>query len=188
MALDRSYFNNIRLGIVRGKFYKKEDVEALLDDIAAQAEAQTKELEELRAQLDAAEKGIAYGRKDIDHTIGLAQVIISEANDEAKQIIDTSSEAAETILSKAVEARTAILNDAEDKKTKRVEMMKKLQSDTLSKLEESFEDINSIWRDFLDAFDDNLVAPEQTGEAPEDLGAKVEALARELEAITIEDQ
>ena len=97
MELDRTFFQNIHLEDVRGKFYRKAEVDALLREIETKSELLCKDNELLAMKLESVRKNIS----DIDDASGKANGILQAANDEAEKIISTSTAAAEEIMANA---------------------------------------------------------------------------------------
>ena len=79
MALDKEYFDAISIDLVKKKYYNANKVNAVLDDIRAQALAMTEELNTARVQLDA----LNSQKAEIGEAVMSAQQIYREIVEKA---------------------------------------------------------------------------------------------------------
>lgn len=144
MALDREYFDSIHIDIAKQKYYNANKVNAVLEDIRAQAEALNAENESLRIQCAELEGK----RREISDALfsaqAMAQEIISSAKAEAEEILRS---AREQRVSVSVPVSIPMSDDAaQEYAVSCVEScMEKLRQQQL----DSIEIINNSWREFL---------------------------------------
>lgn len=173
MALDREYFDAINIELVKKKYYNANKVNAVLEDIRAQATALEEENERLRAQLC-----ILNGQKEeIGEAVLSAQQIyrdiVSRANDRADEIIADA------------ERRRGELERANDSvqeyAVRRVEScFSMLREQQLAAIEA----INAEWQDFLCGLYSHEDAIEAEAEAlPADIEEKLAAIAGGLKGL-----
>lgn len=173
MALDREYFDAINIELVKKKYYNANKVNAVLEDIRAQATALEEENERLRAQLR-----ILNGQKEeIGEAVLSAQQIyrdiVSRANDRADEIIADA------------ERRRGELERANDSvqeyAVRRVEScFSMLREQQLAAIEA----INAEWQDFLCGLYSHEDAIEAEAEAlPADIEEKLAAIAGGLKGL-----
>ena len=200
MALDKSYFDEISIEIVKKKYYNANKVDRLLADIRRQALALTEENRQLRQRLDA-----LSGQKDeIGETLLSAKTIArqmvedasrkareteAEAEREAAQRLSEASAQAQQTLSDAESRRGALEESAQRERQRAVQSMERLCGAMKELLLGGASRIDSQWQDFLDGLDadaaDGLCA--EPDEVPADLGEKVSAIAQLLDLDTDED-
>ena len=200
MALDKSYFDEISIEIVKKKYYNANKVDRLLADIRRQALALTEENRQLRQRLDA-----LSGQKDeIGETLLSAKTIArqmvedasrkareteAEAEREAAQRLSEASAQAQQTLSDAESRRGALEESAQRERQRAVQSMERLCGAMKELLLGGASQIDSQWQDFLDGLDadaaDGLCA--EPDEVPADLGEKVSAIAQLLDLDTDED-
>ena len=97
MPLDQTYFDTIRIDVVKKKYYNASAVDALLSDIRRQALALAEENEQLKSQLSA----VGKQKEEIGEALLSAKTI-------ARQIIHDAQCEADQILAEAGERRRAI--------------------------------------------------------------------------------
>lgn len=186
MNLDRSFFENIKMESVRGKFYKKQDVDTLLKEIESKAEITLKDNEILNLKLENIERKIQQLGDVNDAARGLAQDIVAEANTEAENILSSTGNAADAILEKAKSDAAKIIAEAEAHRDAIINRANKKREEYLAKLDEAWksylEGAESIEED--EPVEDDPVRSEAT---PEDLGEKLEQIARTLTEIDVEE-
>lgn len=184
MPLDREYFAGIKPETVRGKFYRKSEIDAILKAIAARVEAQTTENELLSMKLRTAENAV------MDHAEGMSQVantIVSDAKEEAERILADARKAAEAEAGE-------ILAEAREKSRSIVEATMRQQELAAAKIEESYsamkeqheeciDSIRSAWQEFLIGLDSEEDAEPSGEKGPADLSEKVCAIADVLSEI-----
>ena len=103
MALDKDYFDAIHIDVVKKKYYNANKVNAVLEDIAAQAQALEAENQALRAQLSE----LSQCKNEIGDTLLTAQAA-------ARDIIGKAKVQAGRILADAQRQREEILSGAAD--------------------------------------------------------------------------
>ena len=184
MPLDREYFAGISPETVRGKFYRKTEIDAILKAIAARVEAQTTENELLSMKLRTAENAV------MDQAEGMSQVastIVSDAKEEAERILADARKEAEAEAGE-------ILAEAREKSRSIVEATMRQQELAAAKIEESYsamktqheaciDSLRSAWQEFLIGLDSEADAESSEDEVPSDLSEKVSALADALNEI-----
>ena len=103
MALDKDYFDAIHIDVVKKKYYNANKVNAVLEDIAAQAQALAAENQALRAQLSE----LSQCKNEIGETLLTAQAaardIIGKAQAQAGRIVADAQRQREEILSGAAD-------------------------------------------------------------------------------------
>ena len=172
MALDKEYFDNIKIEVVKKKYYNAKKVEAVFDDIRRQAKELNAENERMRQALSAlADRRVELGDAVLSAQ-GVYRGLVEKANERAEEIVAEARRRAEEI--------TAETQRQQDEAVQRVE---KLFSTMKAQHEEAIETINAEWQDYLCGLyaerggEPSAEAPE---EAPGDLQAKVGAIAQEL--------
>ena len=172
MALDKEYFDNIKIEVVKKKYYNAKKVEAVFDDIRRQARELNAENERMRQALSAlADRRVELGDAVLSAQ-GVYRGLVEKANERAEEIVAEARRRAEEI--------TAETQRQQDEAVQRVE---KLFSTMKAQHEEAIETINAEWQDYLCGLyaerggEPSAEVPE---EAPGDLQAKVGAIAQEL--------
>lgn len=168
MTLDREYFNKIGLEAVRKKYYGISEVDSLLVDIRARAEA-------LIARNEALEKENAALRSCNEDLRMKGQVLSQEIlslrsrlqEDEARA--ETPASAAPVTAAVQQDPSPALAARQQEYIIRRAEAMYSGMKDMHEK---AIEDLNRQWQEFLCDFSDT--------EAPEDLGHKIGLIAREI--------
>ena len=172
MALDKEYFDNIKIEVVKKKYYNAKKVEAVFDDIRRQARELNAENERMRQALSAlADRRVELGDAVLSAQ-GVYRGLVEKANERAEEIVAEARRRAEEI--------TAETQRQQDEAVQRVE---KLFSTMKAQHEEAIETINAEWQDYLCglyAERGGEPSAEEPEEAPGDLQAKVGAIAQEL--------
>ncbi len=172
MALDKEYFDNIKIEVVKKKYYNAKKVEAVFDDIRRQARELNAENERMRQALSAlADRRVELGDAVLSAQ-GVYRGLVEKANERAEEIVAEARRRAEEI--------TAETQRQQDEAVQRVE---KLFSTMKAQHEEAIETINAEWQDYLCglyAERGGEPSAEAPAEAPGDLQAKVGAIAQEL--------
>ena len=191
MAFDKAYFDTIRLDAVRGKFYRKSDVDALLKEISARAELQAAENEISRLKADKLEARLKELEAETDGAKDIARTIVSEAREEAERVLAEAREQADAVLADADEEAEVILGKAEEKREAFVLETMRQQEQAVSRIEEVYssmkeqhaeciESINRIWQEFLSGLTLEEGEDLQPQTVPDDLEEKVGAIAEVL--------
>ena len=136
--LNKNYFNSIELTSVRGKFYRADEVDSLLADIRSQALAMNKELEDARLALAEYEKKKGELGEALISTRSLCKEIVDGANREADRIIKEANAEKEQLLSSAGRREDEL-----------VEQMGAAYAQIKKHHEDSIEEINRQWQNFL---------------------------------------
>ena len=183
MALDKAYFDGLKPESIRGKFYRKTEIDALLKEIAARAELQNSENELLSMKLARAQAAL---QEQTDGMNGVAQGIISDANEEAGRILADARAAAEAeareILAEAREKSRGIIEATMRQQEYAAEKIEQSYSAMREQHEECISSIKAAWQEFLCGLDmEEEEAPHD--EAPPDLSEKVATLAQALNDI-----
>ena len=179
MALDKEFFDSINIELVKKKYYNANKVNAVLEDIRAQAVALSEENQTLRKQLE------AYNGQKAE----LGDAVMS-ARTVYKEIVDMANSCAATIIKDAQHKHDEMCEEnvrMQDYAVKRVgDCMEKLRVQT----QQTLELINSEWQSFLCDLEGKgeEAAPEKVTEKTAektypDIGAKLEAIEKELHSI-----
>ena len=170
MALDKEYFDAISIDLVKKKYYNANKVNAVLDDIRAQALAMTEELNTARVQLDA----LNSQKAEIGEAVMSAQQIYRE-------IVEKANTRAADIVAEAERKRAALEKDnarLEEYAVKRVESCFAMAREQHLA---AIEAINSEWQEFLcglDSADADENGDETNAAAlPRDIGDRLAAIA-----------
>jgi len=108
MALDQNYFDSIHIDVVKKKYYNANKVNAVFNDIKAQAVSMAADNEAMRAEL-AAKNGKAYEVGDAIISAGtLARKLTEDAKAEAAAIVEAAEKRCTALEAEAAE-RCAIL-------------------------------------------------------------------------------
>lgn len=138
MALDQEYFDSIQIDVVKKKYYNANKVNAVLEDIRAQAQALEAENQALRAQLGE----FSQRRDEIGDTLLTAQAA-------ARDIVGKAKVQAGRILADAQRQREEILSGATDQQEYAVACVER----TFDKLKRqqlaNIETLNGLWQEFL---------------------------------------
>ena len=181
MALDQEYFDSIQIDVVKKKYYNANKVNALLEDVRAQAEALEAENQALKAQL-----GEFSQRKDeIGDTLLTAQAT-------ARDIVAKAKAQAGRILADAQRQREEILSGAADQQEYAVACVERAFDKLKRQQQENIDTLNGLWQEFLCGLAADAPAP-APAEAPEtqpddtprinELETMVNNIARELSEI-----
>ena len=168
MALDKKYFDSIRLDLVKKKFYYANTVDAVLVGIRAQAEALEAENAALRRKLS---------ETDAES--------FSSAEKLYRGIVEKATARAEEILAEAEERRMAIEAEANRQLERSVRLVDACLSQVRLQQQESLNAVNSAWQSFLAGIGTGAdgAEPSAPEAPPADLGEKVAAIAREMREI-----
>lgn len=166
MALDKEYFDSINIELVKKKYFNANKVNAVFEDIRAQAEALYEENQALKKQLE-----ILNGQKaEIGDAVMSAQTIY-------KDIVDKANACAASILSDAQRKHDEMAEEnakMQDYAVKRVgACMEKLKVQQ----QKTVELINAEWQSFLCDLDGK---PSEAVTTFPDIGERLEALEKEL--------
>lgn len=169
MALDKEYFDAISIELVKKKYYNANKVNAVLDDIRAQALAMTEELNTARVQLDA----LNSQKAEIGDAFVSAQQIYRE-------IIEKANARAADIVAEAERKRASL-----EKNNARLEeyAVKRVESCFAMAREQhlaAVEALNSEWQEFLCGLDSaGADESEETDSSalPRDISERLAAIA-----------
>ena len=173
MAFDKAFFEGIKPAAVRGKFYRKTEIDSLLSEIAARAELQNSENELLRLKLSQAEAALT------EHTEGMNEVakgIVSEARGEAERIIAEAKTEAGSILEEARGKSRGIIEATMRQQEFAAQKIEESYSAMKEQHEECIDSIRAAWQEFLCGLDTEEEAPARD-DVPSDLSEKVSAIA-----------
>ena len=176
MALDKAYFDAIHIDVVKKKYYNANKVNALLEDVRAQAEALEAENQALKAQL-----GEFSQRKDeIGDTLLTAQAT-------ARDIVAKAKAQAGRILADAQRQREEILSGAADQQEYAVACVERAFDKLKRQQQENIDALNGLWQEFLCGLGTESPAPAPApvqAEAPEKQpGDEVKPRISELETM-----
>lgn len=176
MSLDKAYFAGISPETVRGRFYRKSEIDAVLKEIAARVEQQSTENELLSMKLAMAQNALR------DQTEGLnevAQAIITDAKAESERIIAGAKSEAEEIIEEAREKSRGIIEATMRQQELAAAKIEESYSAMKAQHEECIGSIRAAWQEFLCGLDteENEF---QNEEVPSDLSERVSAIADAL--------
>lgn len=168
MALDKEYFDSISIELVKKKYYNANKVNAVLDDIRAQALAMTEEMNTAQVQLDA----LNSQKAEIGDAVVSAQQIYRE-------IIEKANARAADIVAEAERRRATLEKDnarLEEYAVKRVESCFAMAREQHLAAVEA---INSEWQEFLCGLDCADAGEDETNSSalPRDIGERLAAIA-----------
>ena len=179
MPLDKAYFAGISPETVRGRFYRKTEIDAILKEIAARVELQSSENELLSMKLARAQSSLSELNEGVND---VAQTIISDAKAEAESIIAGAKSEAEELVEEAREKSRAIIDATMRQQELAAAKIEESYSAMKAQHEECIGSIRAAWQEFLiglDTEEDEL--PDE--EVPGDLSEKVGAIADVLKDI-----
>ena len=178
MSLNREYFDAIHMDMLRKKYYDADKVDALLDDIRAQALAMHEENRKMKEQLST----------------------INESKHEIVDAVLSAKAVCREMLEKAKADAAQIIAEAEKKKESIIEESIRLQEYSITKVHDcyarikeqhmaSIDALNAEWQSFLCGLYPQEDVAEKTVDdgVPADLSDKVSAIAKELFAIGNDD-
>ncbi|MGN0982582.1 MAG: DivIVA domain-containing protein [Candidatus Limivicinus sp.] len=149
--MDQEFFDSIQIDVVKKKYYNANKVNALLEDIRAQAQALEAENQALRARMEE----FSQRRDEIGETLLTAQAA-------ARDIVAKAKVQAGRILADAQRQREEILSGATDQQ----EYAAACVGRTFDKLKRqqlaNIETLNGLWQEFLCG-----LVPEPPKPAPE---------------------
>ena len=205
MALDKEYFDDISIEIVKKKYYNANKVDRLLADIRRQALALTEDNRQLRQRLDTlsgqkdeigdtllsaktiarqmVEDASRKARETETEAEARAETRLREAETQAEQCLSEAREKAQQLLAEA-EARRSVLEESARRDRQRAQQAVERLCDSMKALLlGGAEQVDSEWQDFLGNWEDEAAhkLPAEPDEPPADLGEKVGAIARLLE-------
>ena len=178
MALNREYFDEIHIDVVKKKYYNANKVEAIFNDIREQAIAMYEENLAMKAQLEA----FKNCEVEITEAVLSAQAL-------HKDIVDRANIRAAEILEEAEAKKSAILEDS----LRLQEYAVSRVHDCYARIKEQhmagIEALNAEWQNFLCGLYPQEEVAEKTVDdgVPADLSEKVSAIAKELFAIGCDD-
>ena len=178
MALDKKYFEDIKIDVVKKKYYNAKKVEAVFDDIRRQAKELNAENDRMRQALSAL----------ADRRVELGDAVLS-AQGVYRGLVEKARERAEEIVAEARQHAEEIRAEAQRQQDEAVQRVEKLFSTMKAQHEAAIETINAEWQDYLCglyAERGGEPAAEKPEEAPADLQEKVGAIAQELFEINAE--
>jgi len=205
MALDKEYFDDISIEIVKKKYYNANKVDRLLADIRRQALALTEDNRQLRQRLDAlsgqkdeigdtllsaktiarqmVEDASRKARETETEAEARAETRLREAEAQAEQCLREANDRAQQLLADAEARRSALEESARRDRQQAQQAVERLCGAMKTLLLGGAEQVDSEWQDFLGTWEDEaaLSLPTEPDEAPADLGEKVGAIARLLE-------
>ncbi len=168
MALDKEYFDSISIELVKKKYYNANKVNAVLDDIRAQALTMTEEMNAAQVQLDA----LNSQKAEIGDAVVSAQQIYRE-------IIEKANARAADIVAEAERRRATLEKDnarLEEYAVKRVESCFAMAREQHLAAVEA---INSEWQEFLCGLDCADAGEDETDSSalPRDISERLAAIA-----------
>ena len=167
MALDQEYFDSIHIDLVKKKYYNANKVDAVLNDIRAQALAMASDNASMRSELNAKN----------NRTYEVGDAIIS-ANALARRLVDEAGQKAAAIIEEAEKRAAALEKETAERCGRMTAASEKSRELALSRMEASFsrlreqyrasiETVNEEWRLLLcELYDDQLLSPEEDAAEP----------------------
>lgn len=211
-ALDRDYFNSIRLEPYKNRFYDVSSVDNILIDIRRKAAEMQRELEQakadaetfkassaeyrmkgkalgqevisLREKLKAAEDALAGTEKakPAEDKYDAAAEDSSENETEENEEVKSARAEAEEIIAQANRERDAIIAAAQRQQDYAIKKAEALYSSMKEMHTEAIDRLNAQWQQFLCDFSEYDEA------APADLSRKIGFIAKEIREIEGEEQ
>ncbi len=205
MALDKEYFDDISIEIVKKKYYNANKVDRLLADIRRQALALTEDNRQLRQRLDTlsgqkdeigdtllsaktiarqmVEDASRKARETETEAEARAETRLREAETQAEQRLSEANDRAQQLLADAEARRSALEESARRDRQKAQQTVERLCGAVKELLLGSAEQVDSEWQDFLGTWEDETVdaLPAEPDAPPADLGEKVSAIAQLLD-------
>ena len=175
MALDKKYFEDIKIDVVKKKYYNAKKVEAVFDDIRRQAKELNAENERMRQALSAL----------ADRRVELGDAVLS-AQGVYRGLVEKAREHAEEIVAEARQQAEEIRAEAQRQQDEAMHRVEKLFSTMKAQHEAAIETINAEWQDYLCGLYAERGGEAVPEEVPDDLGEKVGAIAQELFEINAE--
>ena len=169
MALDKKYFEDIKIDVVKKKYYNAKKVEAVFDDISRQAKELNAENERMRQALSAL----------ADRRVELGDAVLS-AQGVYRGLVEKAREHAEEIVAEARQQAEEIRAEAQRQQDEAVHRVEKLFSTMKAQHEAAIETINAEWQDYLCGLYAERGGDAVPEKVPGDLGEKVGAIAQEL--------
>jgi cell division septum initiation protein DivIVA len=174
MALDKDYFDSIRIDVIKKKYYNANKVHAILEEIREQAEKLNAENAELRAKLNE-QNG---QRMEMGDAILTAQRI-------SREIIQRANSRAAAIIADA-EKRSAELSGRTEKHTEyAAQKVEECLNAVREAQEKSIEAINESLQNFLIG----LYSEDQEEEPPDisEMQRTINTIARDINSLESED-
>lgn len=148
MALNQEYFDSIQIDVVKKKYYNANKVNAVLEDIRAQAQALETENQTLRAQLEA----FSQRRDEIGDTLLTAQAA-------ARDIVTKAKAQAGHILADAQHQREELLAGTTDQQEYAVACVERTFDKLKRQQLENIDILNGLWQEFLCGLGPELPKP-----------------------------
>ena len=145
MALNQAFFDAIDIEVVKKKYYNANKVNALLDDIRAQAFALSEENASLREQL----RILSEKKAEIGETLMGAQVL-------AKRIIEQANARADEIVRDAEAKRDEILKDSTKTQEYAAQNVEAIIDELKAEHLRCIDMLSARWQSFLCGLDDGL--------------------------------
>lgn len=183
VALDKAFFEGLRPETIRGKFYRKTEIDALLKEIAARAELQSSENELLSMKLSTAQNALQEHLVRNDGVNEVAQGIISEANEEADRILAEAKTAADDMIAGAREKSRSIIEATMRQQEYAAAKIEENYSAMMEQHEECIYSLRAAWQEFLIGLEPEGNELPVQSETPADLSEKVASLAEALNDI-----
>ena len=156
MALDKEYFENIKIEVVKKKYYNAKKVEAVFDDIRRQAKELNAENERMRQALSAL----------ADRRVELGDAVLS-AQGVYRGLVEKANERAEEIVTEARRRAEEIKAETQRQQDEAVHRVEKLFSTMKAQHAAAIDTINSEWQEYLCG-----LYAERGEEAPKELREK----------------
>ena len=154
MALNQAFFDAIDIEVVKKKYYNANKVNALLDDIRAQAFALSEENDSLREQL----RILSEKKAEIGETLMGAQVL-------AKRIIEQANARADEIVRDAEAKRDEILKDSTKTQEYAAQNVEAIIDELKAEHLRCIDMLTARWQSFLCGLDDSFTPESVTAQA-----------------------
>lgn len=201
MSLNKEFFDNIQIELVKRKYYNADKIDALMAEIRREAQSMSEENSRLSQQLET----LNAQKSEISEAVMSAQLIcsdilqkanlrseelISQAEAKAADMLVRAQTQADDILSRAKAQEEEILGRISGHKEKAEEMAKELESAKQHRQEyavesvekcfarlrqhyiDSIDALNSHWQDFLCGLYDEAEPTAPTATVSESSGAE----------------
>lgn len=208
MSLNKDFFDNISIELVKRKYYNANKVDALLEDIRGRAAALLEENSRLAKEL----AGLSSQKAEIAEAVMSARLlhseIIQKAENQAGETLCRAQDEASAIISRAENRAQEIIREAEERLEENAERLRaqedeaariesrmadaraRRQEYAVEKVEKCFSDmrrqynsaieaLNAQWQDFLCGLDDEDGA---------ELNSSVQAVCEESAPADVQDK
>lgn len=178
MPLDKEFFDTVHIDLVKKKYYNANKVNALLEEIRAQALEMNDENARMRAQLD-----LLLSQKD-----EIGEAVIS-AQQIYRDIIGKARARASEIIGEAEHERDEIIAEGARRQDRAVQRVESCFSAIREQHLAAIDAINAEWQDFLcglyedETEDGDTESTQAEDSLPDDIDEKLVALSQSMSDI-----